>query len=212
MKLYHSFVPIWCGQQDSNLHALAVEPKSTESTNSTMPAKYYLPYFITPGRSCQRYGIVGMIDKKNSLFLPFFVCLHLTFRNARSKIHSVWCTLPQFFLWRKCCRNWQEGLTEDFVPNWGLENAGILDVFLVFQTDKLVQKIIQSPHTISSALTRVRFMITGDAPGFYAFLRRMAFFWAYECCILRLICQFYTCGPSAPPLRRSQFLRRRCVA
>ena len=28
----------WCGQQDSNLHALAVEPKSTESTNSTMPA------------------------------------------------------------------------------------------------------------------------------------------------------------------------------
>ncbi len=29
---------IWCGQQDSNLHALAVEPKSTESTNSTMPA------------------------------------------------------------------------------------------------------------------------------------------------------------------------------
>ena len=33
---------IWCGQQDSNLHALAVEPKSTESTNSTMPA-----YFIS---------------------------------------------------------------------------------------------------------------------------------------------------------------------
>ena len=29
---------IWCGQQASNLHALAVEPKSTESTNSTMPA------------------------------------------------------------------------------------------------------------------------------------------------------------------------------
>ena len=29
---------IWCGQQDSNLHAFAVEPKSTESTNSTMPA------------------------------------------------------------------------------------------------------------------------------------------------------------------------------
>ena len=28
----------WCGQQDSNLHAHAVEPKSTESTNSTMPA------------------------------------------------------------------------------------------------------------------------------------------------------------------------------
>ena len=29
---------LWCGQQDSNLHAFAVEPKSTESTNSTMPA------------------------------------------------------------------------------------------------------------------------------------------------------------------------------
>ena len=28
----------WCGQQDSNLHAYAMEPKSTESTNSTMPA------------------------------------------------------------------------------------------------------------------------------------------------------------------------------
>ena len=28
----------WCGQQDSNLHAHAMEPKSTESTNSTMPA------------------------------------------------------------------------------------------------------------------------------------------------------------------------------
>ena len=33
-----TIVLIWCGQQDSNLHALAVEPKSTESTNSTMPA------------------------------------------------------------------------------------------------------------------------------------------------------------------------------
>ena len=31
-------VGTWCGQQDSNLHAFAVEPKSTESTNSTLPA------------------------------------------------------------------------------------------------------------------------------------------------------------------------------
>ena len=31
----------WCGQQDSNLHALAGEPKSPESTNSTMPAWGY---------------------------------------------------------------------------------------------------------------------------------------------------------------------------
>ena len=29
---------IWCGRQDSNLHALALEPKSNESTNSTTPA------------------------------------------------------------------------------------------------------------------------------------------------------------------------------
>ena len=28
----------WCGRQDSNLHALALEPKSNESTNSTTPA------------------------------------------------------------------------------------------------------------------------------------------------------------------------------
>ena len=29
---------LWCGRQDSNLHAFAEEPKSTESTNSTTPA------------------------------------------------------------------------------------------------------------------------------------------------------------------------------
>ena len=29
---------LWCGRQDSNLHALALEPKSNESTNSTTPA------------------------------------------------------------------------------------------------------------------------------------------------------------------------------
>ena len=29
---------LWCGRQDSNLHAEAEEPKSTESTNSTTPA------------------------------------------------------------------------------------------------------------------------------------------------------------------------------
>ena len=28
----------WCGRQDSNLHAFALEPKSNESTNSTTPA------------------------------------------------------------------------------------------------------------------------------------------------------------------------------
>ena len=44
---------IWCGQQDSNLHALAVEPKSTESTNSTMPAYSVVPLTFT------RRGIRG---------------------------------------------------------------------------------------------------------------------------------------------------------
>ena len=29
---------LWCGRQDSNLHAFALEPKSNESTNSTTPA------------------------------------------------------------------------------------------------------------------------------------------------------------------------------
>ena len=40
---------LWCGQQDSNLHALAVEPKSTESTNSTMPAYSFVPLIFTRG-------------------------------------------------------------------------------------------------------------------------------------------------------------------
>ena len=44
---------IWCGQQDSNLHAFAVEPKSTESTNSTMPAYSFVPLIFT------RRGIRG---------------------------------------------------------------------------------------------------------------------------------------------------------
>ena len=43
----------WCGQQDSNLHALAGEPKSPESTNSTMPAYSFVPLIFT------RRGIRG---------------------------------------------------------------------------------------------------------------------------------------------------------
>ena len=30
--------PTWCGQQDSNLHGFPLEPKSSVSANSTMPA------------------------------------------------------------------------------------------------------------------------------------------------------------------------------
>ena len=47
----------WCGQQDSNLHAFAVEPKSTESTNSTMPAFIKLSVFrpvAVPGECPRR--------------------------------------------------------------------------------------------------------------------------------------------------------------
>ena len=44
---------LWCGQQDSNLHALAGEPKSPESTNSTMPAYSFVPLIFT------RRGIRG---------------------------------------------------------------------------------------------------------------------------------------------------------
>ena len=40
---------LWCGQQDSNLHALAGEPKSPESTNSTMPAYSFVPLIFTRG-------------------------------------------------------------------------------------------------------------------------------------------------------------------
>ena len=36
----------WCGRQDSNLHALALEPKSNESTNSTTPAYYIENYRV----------------------------------------------------------------------------------------------------------------------------------------------------------------------
>ena len=40
-----------------------------------------------------------MIVKNFAFALPFFVCLHLTFVCHGSKMYSVWCTLPQFFLW-----------------------------------------------------------------------------------------------------------------
>ena len=57
----------WCGQQDSNLHAHAVEPKSTESTNSTMPA-----YFIEPCRGDSRIArnavILPQIFRKSQLY------------------------------------------------------------------------------------------------------------------------------------------------
>ena len=43
---------IWCGRQDSNLHALALEPKSNESTNSTTPA--YLVILAWPAGDVNR--------------------------------------------------------------------------------------------------------------------------------------------------------------
>jgi hypothetical protein len=44
-------------------------------------------------------------------------------------------------------------MARDFVPNESLENLGILDVFQVFQTAQLGQKIRQQPQTIYSAVT-----------------------------------------------------------
>ena len=53
---------LWCGQQDSNLHAYAMEPKSTESTNSTMPAEKMLSDFYT-GRAARggAYRLIHVI-------------------------------------------------------------------------------------------------------------------------------------------------------
>ena len=44
----------------------------------------------------------------------------------------------------------QERSARDFVPNWGLEIAGILCVFQDFQTEKLGQKTRWAPLTIYS--------------------------------------------------------------
>ena len=44
-------------------------------------------------------------------------------------------------------------MARDFVSNESLENLGILDVFQVFQTAQLGQKIRQQPQTIYSAVT-----------------------------------------------------------
>ena len=63
-------VPFWCGQQDSNLHALAVEPKSTESTNSTMPAYSFAPLIFTRRgirlknkRTCYCQNTINIIEQ-----------------------------------------------------------------------------------------------------------------------------------------------------
>jgi len=49
--------------------------------------------------------------------------------------------------------NRQEWLARDFGTNQSLKNAGILDVFQVFQTEELGRKIRQQPQTIYSAVT-----------------------------------------------------------
>ena len=57
---------IWCGRQDSNLHAHALEPKSNESTNSTTPA---YSFCILAWRS----GIVNAVSVgKMSVFALLF--------------------------------------------------------------------------------------------------------------------------------------------
>jgi len=43
-------------------------------------------------------------------------------------------------------------MARDFAPDESLENAGILDVFQVFQTAQLGQKICHPPQAIYSEL------------------------------------------------------------
>ena len=64
----------WCGQQDSNLHACAVEPKSTESTNSTMPANEGVENVKLKIESycfADRTMLVSILGIANTLFQPF---------------------------------------------------------------------------------------------------------------------------------------------
>ena len=94
-------------------------PKSTESTNSTMPAYSFVPLIFTRGGT--RGGAYRLIhagcilsrqrrlvnrNRRYPRFCPLSggkksVKLHhlpLTFRVAASKIDSVWCTLAQYVL------------------------------------------------------------------------------------------------------------------
>ena len=68
---------LWCGRQDSNLHAFAEEPKSTESTNSTTPAIASIFYHRGPG------VVNGGEREKNCGLFP------LTFDLWESKMVSV---------------------------------------------------------------------------------------------------------------------------
>ena len=70
----------WCGQQDSNLHALAGEPKSPESTNSTMPA-----YFL-----CLWVAFVGAVfDRPRANTVRPYDYLYLYFYTERDPRWSV---------------------------------------------------------------------------------------------------------------------------
>ena len=70
---------MWCGRQDSNLHALALEPKSNESTNSTTPA---YSFCILAWRCQNVNGVhVGKMALFTLLFQPFAI---------EYKVEEVW--------------------------------------------------------------------------------------------------------------------------
>ena len=62
----------WCGRQDSNLHAFAEEPKSTESTNSTTPACSFVPliFFTEEASEGSPWGGSALYQKQENLLLP----------------------------------------------------------------------------------------------------------------------------------------------
>ena len=62
----------WCGRQDSNLHAFAEEPKSTESTNSTTPAYSFEPLLFTRGGTRGgAFRLIRIYKKQARLFFTF---------------------------------------------------------------------------------------------------------------------------------------------
>ena len=65
-----AFLFFWCGQQDSNLHALAVEPKSTESTNSTMPAYFLVPVYSITARLLLSTKAISQKSQKHVTSFP----------------------------------------------------------------------------------------------------------------------------------------------
>ena len=99
MKLYHSFVCLWYGRQDLNLHGNPLEPKSNVSANSTTPANIklsvyadllvYYKYF-----NLENQGLFGGAAHFGVLFF-LFIGFCLTFVSSIGKIDLVYCALRE---------------------------------------------------------------------------------------------------------------------